>query len=60
MHRRKSALVVMCVPERKLLSAMRRTEGVVDIKDLQLARLHGRAELIEQSRGEPRRLGPDG
>jgi hypothetical protein len=26
-------------------------------KDLQLARLHGRAELIEQSRGEPRRLG---
>jgi hypothetical protein len=36
---------------------VRRTEGVVDIKDLQLARLHGRGELIEQSRGEPCRLG---
>jgi hypothetical protein len=32
-------------------------EGVVDIENLQPARLHGRAELIEQSRGEPRRLG---
>ena len=56
-HRRKTALVVMRVPERELLGAMRRAEGIVDIKDLQLARLHRRAELIEQSRGEPRRLG---
>ena len=56
-HRRKAALVVMRVPERQLLAAMSRTEGVVDIEDLQLARLHGRAELVEQSRGEPRRLG---
>jgi hypothetical protein len=38
-------------------SAMRRAEGIVDIKDLQLARLHRRAELVEQSRAEPRRLG---
>jgi len=54
-HRRKAALVVMRVPERQLLAAMGRTEGVVDIEDLHLARLHGGAELIEQSRGEPRR-----
>jgi hypothetical protein len=54
-HRRKAALVVMRVPERELLGAMRRAEGIVDIKDLQLARLHRRAEPIEQSRGEPRR-----
>ena len=56
-HRCKAALVVMRIPECKLLDAMCRTEGVVDIEDLQLARLHGGAELIEQSRGEPRRLG---
>ena len=34
-HRREAALVVMGVPERKLLAAMRRTEGVVDVEDLQ-------------------------
>jgi hypothetical protein len=56
-HRRKAAFVVMRVPERELLGAMRRAEGIVDIKDLQLARLHRRAELIEQSRSEPRHLG---
>ena len=56
-HRRKTTLVVMRIPERELLCAMCCTEGVVDIEDLQLARLHRRAELIEQSRGEPRRLG---
>jgi hypothetical protein len=39
------------------LAAMRRTERVVDVEDLKPARLHGRAELVEQSRGEPRRLG---
>jgi hypothetical protein len=33
---------------------MRRAEGIVDIEALQLARLHRRAELIEQSRGGPR------
>ena len=55
-HRRKAALVVMRVPERKLLAAMRRAERVVDVEDLQPARLHGRAELVEQSRSEPRRL----
>ena len=30
-HRREAALVVMGVPERKLLNAMRRTERVVDV-----------------------------
>jgi hypothetical protein len=55
-HRCKTALVVMCIPERELLGAMRRAEGIVDIKDLQLAWFHSRAELIEQSRGEPRRF----
>ena len=56
-HRRKAALVLMRVPERKLLAAMRRAERVVDVEDLLLARLHGRAELVKQSRAEPRRLG---
>jgi hypothetical protein len=37
-HRREAALVVMCVPERKLLAALRRAERVVDIEDLLLAR----------------------
>ena len=55
-HRREAALVVMRVPERKLLTAMRRAERVVDIEDLLLARLHRRAGLIDQSGGEPRRL----
>ena len=56
-HRRKTALVVMRVPERKLLAAMRRAERVVNVEDLQLVRLHARAELIKQSRRQPRRLG---
>jgi hypothetical protein len=64
-YRRKAALVVMRVPERQLLAAMRRTERVVDVEDLHPARLHGRAELIEQSHAEPcciglaRRILPD-
>jgi hypothetical protein len=36
---------------------MRRTERVVDIENLLLAELHSRAELIKESRSEPRRLG---
>ena len=44
-HRRKTTLVVMRVPERKLLAAMRRAERVVDVERLQLARLHRRTEL---------------
>ena len=55
-HRREAALVVMRVPERKLLTAMRRTERVVDVEDLLLARLHRRAGLVDQRGGEPRRL----
>ena len=55
-HRREAALVVMRVPERKLLTAMRRAERVVDVEDLPLARLHCRAGLVDQSGGEPRRL----
>jgi hypothetical protein len=47
-------LVVMRVPECKLLVAMRRAERVVDVEHLQLARLHGRAELIKQSRRQAR------
>ena len=56
-HRRKTTLVVMRVPERKLLAAMRRTERVVDVERLHLARLHRRAELIKQRRRQPPRLG---
>src|SRR5437868_2328351 len=55
-HRCEAALVVMRVPERELLTAVRRTERVVDVEDLLLARRHGRAGLVEQSGGEPRRL----
>jgi hypothetical protein len=42
---RKAALIVMRVPERKLLAAMRRAEGVIDVEALKLARPHGGAEL---------------
>lgn len=56
-HRRKAALVMMRVPERKLLAAMRRTECVVDVEHLQLARLNRHAKLINQRRTKPRRLG---
>ena len=38
-HRRKAALVMMRVPERKLLTTMRRTERIVDIENLLPARL---------------------
>ena len=55
-HRRKAALVVMRVPERKLLTAMRRAERVVDVEHRLLARLHCRAGLVDQRGGEPRRL----
>jgi hypothetical protein len=56
-HRREAALVVMRVPERKLLAAMRRTERVVDVEDLNPAGLHRRAELIEHGLAEPSRVG---
>jgi hypothetical protein len=36
-HRREAAFVVMRVPERQLLAAMRRTERVVDVDDLKPA-----------------------
>jgi hypothetical protein len=52
-HGREAALVVIRVPERKLLTAMRRAERVVDVEDLLLARLHCRAGLIDESCGEP-------
>jgi hypothetical protein len=38
-HRRKAALVVMRVPERQLLAAMRRPERVVNVENFQPARL---------------------
>jgi hypothetical protein len=43
----KSTLVVMCVPERQLLAAMGRTEGVIDFENLKPARFHGRSKLIK-------------
>ena len=57
-HRCEATLVVMRVPERKLLAAVRRTERVVDVEDLLRARLHCRAGLVDESGGEPRRLRP--
>jgi hypothetical protein len=55
-HRREAALVVMRVPEGKLLAPMRRNERIVDVEHLNLARRHRRAELIDHSQSEPRRL----
>ena len=57
-HRRKAALGMMRVPKRQLLAAVRRAERVVNVEDLHPPRLHGRAELIEERRTEPRRFGP--
>ena len=56
-HRRKAAFIVMRVPERKLLAAVGRTKGVVDVEDLEPAGLHGGAELVNESCTQPRRLG---
>src|SRR6516225_11902839 len=56
-HRGKATFVVMRVPERKLLAAMGGTERVVNVENLQPARLYGGAELVNESRSEPRRLG---
>ena len=50
-------VIVMRVPERKLLAAMGRTEGVVDVEDLEPAGLHGGAKLVDEGRTQPRRLG---
>jgi hypothetical protein len=44
------------VPERELLTAMCRAERIIDVEDLVFAWL--RAGLIDESRGEPRRLRP--
>ena len=53
MHGRKATLVVMRVPERKLLTAMRRAERVVDVENRLFARPHRRAGLVDQRGGEP-------
>jgi hypothetical protein len=55
-HRREAALVVMGVPERKLLTPMRCAERVVDVEDFPLAGPYCRTSLIDESRREPRRL----
>jgi hypothetical protein len=55
--RRKSALIVMRVPERKLLATMGRAEGVIDVEDLNVARPHAGVELVNESCTQPRRLG---
>jgi hypothetical protein len=52
----KPALVLMRVPERQLLAAVRGAEGVVDVDDLLPARLHGDAELVDQRAAETRGL----
>jgi hypothetical protein len=49
-------MCIGAIPERKLLAAMDRTEGVVDVEDLKLARLHGGAEQVNESCTQPRRL----
>ena len=49
---------MMRVPECQLLAAVCRAECVVDVQDLHPVRLHGLAELIEESHSEPRRFGP--
>src|SRR5262249_27731665 len=56
MHGGKAALVLACVPERKLLATMRRAECVIDVEDLYFLRLHGGAELIDQRPGQARSL----
>jgi hypothetical protein len=45
---------MMRVPECELLAAMRRTERIVDVEDLERARFDRLAELIDQGRGTPR------
>jgi len=52
-HRRKAALVMMRVPERQLLAAMRRAEGVINVEDFRLPRPNGRAELIDKGSAQP-------
>ena len=49
MHGREPALVFMRVPEGELLTAVRGAECVVNVEDLPLLRLHGAAELIDQT-----------
>jgi hypothetical protein len=56
-HRRKFAFIVMRIPERKLLAAMCGAECVVDVEDLDWARLYCRAELLDHGHGEPRCVG---
>jgi hypothetical protein len=50
-HRRVAAPVMMGVPKRKLVSAMRRAESVVNSEDLLFARPYCRAGLIDKSGG---------
>ena len=56
-HRREPALVLVRIPERKLLAAVRRAECVIDIEDRLFTRRHRRAELINKGTGEPGRIG---
>jgi hypothetical protein len=55
-HVREAALVLVRVPEGKLLPAMRRNEGIVDVEHLNFARRYRRAELIDHSHSGPRRV----
>src|SRR5215469_1955068 len=56
MHGGKAALVLVCIPERKLLTTMCRAECVVDVEDLLFPRLYPAAELIDKGSRQPRSL----
>jgi hypothetical protein len=56
-HRCKTALVVMRIPETELLAAMSRIERVVDVEDIVSRRRHVIRELIDQGPGKPCRVG---
>src|SRR5262249_61375365 len=55
-HVREAALVLVRVPESKLLPTMRRNEGIVDVEHLIFARRYRRAELIDHSHSGSRRV----
>src|SRR5262249_32508 len=52
-HGGKAALVLVGIPERQLLAAMRRAEGVINVEDFRLPRPNGRAELIDKGSAQP-------
>ena len=55
-HGGKATLVLVGIPERQLLAAMRRTECVIDVEDFILPRLNRRVKLIDKGPAQPRGL----